>query len=278
MKLFEIIAQWVCQFPLRGRYRVVGALPLGGQRDLHVGDNRLTIDVSQPFMRLMYFRLYEEGFIWFLRRHLRHGDVVIDAGANIGYVSAVASSLVGQNGTVYSIEPSVTCMERLAKNLTAANIRLIHAALGDTRRIATFFDTPRVLSRGFACLGEIEAPEDGTAYNVEVTTVDHVMEAHGITRARMLKLDIEEAELLAIKGASNALGNRAIDYVLVETDFSHPRAAAVYDELTGHGYLPHLLTGRGGVRRLDYANPGRARSDVMWLAANLATQTSLSAG
>lgn len=269
MRALEVVAQRACQLPLRGRYRFVSALPIAGQRHLQIGKNRLTVDVSLPFMRLMYFGLYEEGFIRFLRRHLRHGDVVVDAGANIGYVSAVASALVGQAGKVYSIEPSITCMERLKTNLTAKNICVLHAALGDYPRVATFFDTPRVLSRGFACLGEIETPEDGIAHDVVVTTVDNVMDAHGITRLRMLKLDIEEAELLAIKGARRALGTGAIDYILVETDFSHQRAAAVYDELTGHGYVPHLLTARGGVRLLDYTNPGLGRSDVMWLAAKL---------
>jgi FkbM family methyltransferase len=247
-------------------------LPLTGVRHIHVGGNRLELDVSQPFSRLIYFGLYEEAFIAFLRKNVKPGDVVVDGGANVGYVSAVASSLVGDHGKVFAIEPSVTCLGRLKSHLTAANVTIVHAALGEVVRKAVFYDTPRVLSKGFACLGEIEIPEDGTAYDVAVTTIDDLRERRGISRIRMLKLDIEEAELLAIKGAEQALRAAAIDYLLVETDFAYARAAAIHEALVGHGYTPHLLTRNGNLRALDFRRPGRMRTDVLWASRSHASR------
>ena len=40
----------------------------------------------------------------FLRNHLREGDVFVDVGANIGYVSALAASHVGTSGEVHGFE------------------------------------------------------------------------------------------------------------------------------------------------------------------------------
>jgi len=48
------------------------------------------------------------------------GDVFVDVGANIGYISAIALGLVGQSGVVHSFEPVPDYFMRL-KNIPAAN-------------------------------------------------------------------------------------------------------------------------------------------------------------
>lgn len=41
-----------------------------------------------------------------MRRLLRPGDVVLDIGANMGYMSIMASRFVGASGHVHAFEPS----------------------------------------------------------------------------------------------------------------------------------------------------------------------------
>ena len=41
----------------------------------------------------------------FLQHYIKNGDKIIDVGANIGTVTLLASALIGNSGTVYSIEP-----------------------------------------------------------------------------------------------------------------------------------------------------------------------------
>jgi len=53
---------------------------------------------------------------WFVKA-VRPGDVVIDAGANIGYYTVLASKLVGPTGRVYAFEPDPTAFEILQRNV-----------------------------------------------------------------------------------------------------------------------------------------------------------------
>jgi len=60
---------------------------------------------SQPAIKAMLHGSYEPTLRKVMRRHLTPGGVFVDAGANIGYISAVGASLVGPTGHVHSFEP-----------------------------------------------------------------------------------------------------------------------------------------------------------------------------
>lgn len=47
--------------------------------------------------------------------YIRSGDVVIDVGANLGFMSGIFSTLAGPTGTVHSFEPSPTVFESLSE-------------------------------------------------------------------------------------------------------------------------------------------------------------------
>jgi len=55
---------------------------------------------------------------WFVKS-MRPGDVVIDAGANVGYYTILASKLVGPTGRVFAFEPDPTAFELLQRNIRA---------------------------------------------------------------------------------------------------------------------------------------------------------------
>src|SRR3989338_6892302 len=56
-------------------------------------------------IKAMYFDLYEMGVIHTMETFLKTGDIFMDVGANIGYISAAAAGLVGKTGQVHSFEP-----------------------------------------------------------------------------------------------------------------------------------------------------------------------------
>ena len=58
----------------------------------------------------------------YLRQHLRPGDTFIDIGANVGFVSAFAASLVGPHGYVLGLEP-ISELHRSLARLRAMNPR-----------------------------------------------------------------------------------------------------------------------------------------------------------
>jgi hypothetical protein len=57
----------------------------------------------------------------FLTRHLKPGEIFIDVGAHHGYYSLLASSLVGEDGKVHSIEASQHSFNLLQYNTIQYN-------------------------------------------------------------------------------------------------------------------------------------------------------------
>ena len=269
MSLKHSLLRALCRLPVRGRHRLVTAIGGGGIEPLRIGAIRLPLDLSIGFHRYVYYGIYEGEFVAHLHRCLRPGDVFIDPGTNIGYISAVAASLVGPSGKVIALEPSRICHDRLSAYLIAPNIELLNAAIHARSGSARFFDTPRVLERGFACLAEVEEPEDGTGYEVPAWSVDDLCADRGIDAVRYLKLDVEGAELMALQGAARMLGAAAIDYVLVETEFDDPISAEIDALLTGHGYRAHRPDARGTLHPISIAGQA-GRFDVIWTSPKIA--------
>jgi len=269
MGLKHAILRTICRLPIRGRHRLAKAFGGGGVQPRRIGAITLPLDLSIEFHRYVYYGIYEDDFVAHLRRSLRPGDVFIDPGTNIGYISAIAASLVGPSGKVISLEPSSTCYDRLSAYLIAPNIELLKAAIHSQSGSARFFDTPRVLERGFACLAEVDTPGDGTGYDVKTWSVDDLCADRGIEAVRYLKLDVEGAELMALQGATRLLGAAAIDYILVETEFDQPVTAEIDALLKGYGYRSHKPDSRGVLRPIRIADQ-RGRFDVIWTSPRVA--------
>src|SRR5207244_4586584 len=92
-------------------------------------------DHAFPIYRLCYrfFKAYaDRGERQLLKRILSAGDVVVDAGANIGIYSQFLSRCVGATGVVHSFEPSPENFKRLqSATRKLANVRLSQAAVGE---------------------------------------------------------------------------------------------------------------------------------------------------
>jgi len=89
-------------------------------------------------LRAMISHTYDINLCAYLQNHLSAGDIMLDAGANIGYISAVAASYVGPSGEVHGFEPLQECFARLQR-LAALNpeFRLVfnNVALGNEERV-----------------------------------------------------------------------------------------------------------------------------------------------
>src|ERR1700742_4360825 len=106
-------------------------------------------DGIQTFVYL--FGTWEPDLTAFLRRRLRPGDTFIDVGANVGYMSALASRLVGPHGAVVAIEPapiaSAVLQETVAMN-DLTNTRRVTAAVSDRDDELPLFVGPSYLVTG----------------------------------------------------------------------------------------------------------------------------------
>lgn len=78
--------------------------------------------------------VFEKEEISWLDKNVSSGMVCINVGANIGYHTMILSYLVGNNGAVYSFEPSSINFEILKKNIQSKkmnNVLLSQYAVGD---------------------------------------------------------------------------------------------------------------------------------------------------
>lgn len=260
--------------PFKGRYRLadnLGAWLGAGQRELvNVNDVRVELDHSLLLHRMIYYGLYEENVMNYLKHTIRPGAVVIDPGANIGYFAAVCLGLVGPEGHVYSFEPSNTAFSYLTRNNPLprpANWTVEHAGLTDHSGSMVFFDTPRVITRGFACLEGVFEPKDRIPHPTVVFALDDYCAERDISRIAFLKLDIEGSELNALRGARRLLDQRAIEAVLVETSLDphlRPNAEAIDALLRSAGFRSFRVQRNGRLEPLDVLKQHELREDIIW--------------
>jgi FkbM family methyltransferase len=135
---------------------------------------------------------------------LRPGDVVIDAGANIGCHACPMAIRVAPHGRVVAIEP----VGRLADRLEA-NCRLNGLVNVDIARVAVSSRAGRkrlvippdgVENQGVASFHR-EPEADWGALDVQTTTIDALVAASELTSVRLIKMDLEGEDLPALFGA-----------------------------------------------------------------------------
>ena len=144
-----------------------------------------------------------------LRICLRPGDVCIDAGANVGFITTAMARTVGPHGHVYSFEPVRQAFEALGRNVQLNGLRsvtLVNAAVGDSDDAVTLYVDPRRLET--ASVRMPQTPPLANALLEEecaCVTLDDYVQAASVPRVRLLKLDVEGCELAALNGARRLL-------------------------------------------------------------------------
>lgn len=190
-----------------------------------------------------------EPEVKFLDHALRPGDVFVDGGANLGIYTVLASSLVGPSGRVLSFEPGAVTYERLQRSIAVTpvkNVTAFRSALSDTVGTANLFHTQgHVVSYSLA--GEQEADVESEV--VETLTIDEVIRREDIDRLDFIKLDIEGAEELALRGAASSI-DRWKPLVLFEVMPEAPledglRHDGAWTFLQQHGYSLGLVQADG---------------------------------
>jgi FkbM family methyltransferase len=155
-----------------------------------------------------------------LTRLISPGDTVVDAGANVGYMTVLAGVAAGAAGRVLSFEPHPGLFGILQQNATAirkqlniARIELHQTALGDQPGTAELQLPPDFDSNdGVARIGRAEPP-GWNSVTVQLETLDSVL---GTDSVSVLKLDVEGAELQVLRGLSVALTARRVRHIVFE--------------------------------------------------------------
>ena len=131
------------------------------------------------------------------------GDFVIDAGANEGILTLIYSKKVTYSGKVFAFEPDKiniqTFNENLSLNEDTSNISLKGKGLWDKSDTIEFYEAGTVGSSVFFRDGK------SVKKNIQVISIDDFVDSENIKRLDFIKMDIEGAEIEALKGARNTL-------------------------------------------------------------------------
>lgn len=155
----------------------------------------------KPYIRLNLARLNEftRSVFWWGYQP-RPGDTIVDVGAGVGEETLTFSHAVGAQGKVVCIEShpqTFRCLEKLVQYNGLENVVPIQQAIGESALgVTTIEDSARYLSN--RSTGQVGIP-------VFATTLDRIVEQQGLRRIQFLKMNIEGAERLAIRGMEETL-------------------------------------------------------------------------
>ena len=187
-----------------------------------------------------------------LQQHLAAGDTFIDVGAHIGYYSLRAAPVVGPSGHVIAIEPNPDTLPKLHGNIQASGATTINVqpfACAEVDATLDLFAASRT-NTGETSLSQSNASQDGppaATYRVRARPLDDIVRDAGVSRVDAVKIDVEGAEMMVLKGAHETLDryHPALLVELVDRQLQAMGSSAneVVQFLHAHGYTARRAFG-----------------------------------
>ncbi|MDD5136094.1 MAG: FkbM family methyltransferase [Candidatus Omnitrophica bacterium] len=143
---------------------------------------------------------------------IKKGDTVIDCGAYIGEFTLYAAMAVGETGRVMAFEPDPAFFKKLQDNVS---LNGLHNVILIEKGVWSKED--RLKFSGGSQSGNLFAENlshNTESYDISVTSLDGELEKRGITNVDFIKMDVEGAEIEAVRGASSILEKSGPDLAI----------------------------------------------------------------
>ncbi len=167
---------------------------------------------------IMLGGFYELALTKFISKQAKSGGLLVDVGANYGYYSLLWAAQNPQN-KVIAFEASPQNIPALTYNIEKNNlspaITIMPKAVCDYSG-----------SIHFACMNEegqtgwggISAQKNGTDIVVPCVTLDEYCHQNNITQIDFLKIDVEGADTMVLRGAKKLLHQKRIKVIAFEVN------------------------------------------------------------
>jgi FkbM family methyltransferase len=265
-----LVKNFVCHFPSeRGKYRLRLMTKYFLVAELQPGVFIRLSDVTLIEDEIIRQGVFEPETVEVFKALLEPGMTVLDVGANIGQYTLIAAHRVGPYGQVHAFEPTPPTATELRANVALnrfENVTINEVAVADAAGEALLFCT----DPGSPGTNTIMTPSEDvcSAVKVPTLTLDQYLAEHHITQVDVMKLDIEGAELLALRGAQGLLRGEGAPFLVLEINpGTLARSGNSGDDLLGLlqdcGYTYHPIAMYGTHTHDPWAN-GFAAKPAHW--------------
>ena len=183
-----------------------------------------------------------------LLRHLHAGGTFVDVGAHVGWYTLQAARAVGPRGHVIAVEPNPEILPQLRDNIRASGVGafvvVAPVACSDSETTLTLYAASRA-NTGETSLSAINAGQAKGAtasYSVRARRLDDIVKEAHTGRVDAVKIDVEGAEFLVLKGAAETLDRDkpVVSLELVDEQLKAlgSSVAEVTAFMRSHGYAP----------------------------------------
>jgi len=181
--------------------------------------------------------IYRENYEPLLQNYhnlLKKNDVVLDIGANQGIYSLAFAKLIGESGRVIALEPFKEMNNYFKHNIKIngfQNIEIIEKVISDNIGYEEID-----FGSGIVSASIVRNFKNSVKKKVESTTIDEICK--NFDKLDFIKIDIEGAELKALKGAKETLGLHKPKLSLEVDQYSFEKINTFLKE---YGYKPYIF-------------------------------------
>ena len=158
---------------------------------------------------------------YLLEKIIKPGMKILDIGSNIGYYPLMELKLIGQNGTLISVEPSNSNIELLKKNLVLNNfhgIEIHEGAISDKECEKDFFLSTQSNLNTFHNIGTGTDHLSGKIVKVKTQTISSLLNGRAID---LIRMDVEGHEVEVLNGMISTIEEfRKLPIIIFETHIS----------------------------------------------------------
>lgn len=169
---------------------------------------------------------HEAETLALIQRLVKPNMTVLDIGGHIGYYARAVAPLVGDGGKVISFEPHPTTVQTLRANVAQfKNVIVAQVAVSDQEGTAELFDYLMMSASGSLhydeSLRDLQKSQTGkgdiaprlaqdmpvSKFSVRTVRIDDYLAELNIHSVDVIKMDIEGAEMSALRGMANIIQN-----------------------------------------------------------------------
>ena len=224
---------------------------------------------------IYFFGNWEPSISAWIAATLKPGDCFVDVGANIGHYSLLASRLVGTQGRVVAIEAAPWIHARLDQHIAMNRLRNVRTvAVAATA-------TPGVVNLYAGHAGNIGKTSTiagpGACTEVPAQPLAEILHANERATARIIKIDVEGAELEVLRGLAPVLSQLRddVEIVMEISPAWMPDAERAREEIFAtmheHGFSAYALDNDYGID--SYLHQNRVKPPLKLSDERITTQT-----